>query len=80
MTVKEVETMLNISRANIRFYENEGLLFPERKSNRYREYSEEDISRLQKIIVLRKLGLGIDEIRQILNTRICRVRWRYVNI
>ncbi|MCI5733610.1 MAG: MerR family transcriptional regulator, partial [Tenericutes bacterium] len=30
MTIKEVEKKLNITRANIRFYEKEGLLQPKR--------------------------------------------------
>ena len=35
MTIKEVEKKLNITRANIRFYEKEGLLQPKRCDNEY---------------------------------------------
>ena len=55
MKINELEKMLNISRANIRFYEKEGLLNPERNDNGYREYEENEIAILKKIIVYRKL-------------------------
>lgn len=67
MKVNELEEQLQISRANIRFYEKEGLIHPKRQSNGYREYSEEDLILLKKIIIFRKLGLPIPEIRGILN-------------
>lgn len=62
MEIKEVEKMLSVSRSNIRFYEKEGLLSPERKENNYRDYSEKDIAVLKKILVLRKLGFTVEEI------------------
>lgn len=65
MKINELEKMLNISRANIRFYEKEGLLNPERKENGYREYEENEISILKKIIIYRKLGISIQNIKKI---------------
>lgn len=65
MKINELEKELNISRANIRFYEKEGLLNPTRKENGYREYSENDIAVLKKIIIYRKLGISIQDIRGI---------------
>lgn len=65
MTIKEVEKSLSISRANIRFYEKEGLLTTTRKTNNYRDYTEENIQELKKIILFRKLGFTIDEIKQL---------------
>lgn len=62
MKIKEVEKLLSVSRSNIRFYEKEGLISPERKENNYRDYSEEDIAALKKILVLRKLGFSVEEI------------------
>lgn len=67
MRINEIENQLGLSRANIRFYEKEGLLTPARKENGYREYSEEDISILKKIVIFRKLGLSLPEIKEILN-------------
>ena len=67
MTIKEVEKKLNISRANIRFYEKEGLLEPKRNDNEYRNYSEDDIKRLEKILLFRKCNVSIEDIRLIFN-------------
>lgn len=67
MKINEIETQLGLTRANIRFYEKEGLLSPARKENGYREYSKEDVATLKKIIIFRKLGLSLSVIRDILD-------------
>lgn len=67
MRVKELEKMFGVTRANIRFYEKEGLLNPERAENGYRDYDNEDVERIKKIILFRKLGISIPEIKKILN-------------
>ncbi|WP_027294629.1 MerR family transcriptional regulator [Robinsoniella sp. KNHs210] len=64
MTIKEVEEELNVTRANVRFYEKEGLLTARRNPiNGYRDYSRENIETLKKIIFLRKLNVPIEEIK-----------------
>lgn len=63
MTIKELEERTGMPRANIRFYEDEGLLKPKRLPNGYRDYSEEDILTLEKIKLLRQLQLDINTIR-----------------
>ena len=65
MTIKEVEKKLNITRANIRFYEKEGLLQPKRCDNEYRDYSEDDLKRLEKILIFRKCNISIENIQHI---------------
>lgn len=65
MTIKELEISLGMTRANIRFYEQEGFLTPERGANNYRIYSEEDVETLRKIKLLRQLGLPLDTIKQV---------------
>lgn len=68
MTVKEVEKLIGITSSNIRFYEKEQLLAPARNSNNnYRQYSQEDIDRLQKIKFLRTLGVSVLEIKKIID-------------
>ena len=44
MTIREPKKRPGMTRANIRFYEQEGLLTPARTSNGYRDYIEEEIS------------------------------------
>lgn len=65
MTIKEVENLSGMTRANIRFYETEGLLCPARNSNGYRNYSEEDLNTLRKIRLLRTLHLSLEDIRSV---------------
>ena len=67
MKINEVEQLFGISKANIRFYEKQGLITPARGSNGYREYSQEDLAQLQAIIVYRKLGLTVEETGRVLN-------------
>lgn len=62
MEIKEVERLLSVSRSNIRFYEKAGLISPVRRENNYRDYSEQDVASLKKILVLRKLGFSVEEI------------------
>ena len=65
MTIKELEQRTGLPRTSIRFYEQEGLLNPERRENNYRDYSEEDARTLEKIKLLRQLGLDLDAIRRL---------------
>lgn len=66
MTIKDVENKVGITKANIRYYENEGLISPKRNdTNNYREYSQQDIEQLERIKVLRVLGVPISDIREL---------------
>lgn len=65
MTIKEVEELSNMTRANIRFYEKEGLITPQRDSNGYRNYTEQDVDILKRIRLLRTVHLGLEEIRSL---------------
>lgn len=68
MKINEVEQQVGITKRNIRFYEQQGLLSPKRNlENGYRDYTEEEINELKKIRLLRKLSLPIEEIRRIQN-------------
>lgn len=70
MTIKEVEEQLGLSRATIRFYEKEKLLVPQRNGNTYREYSEDDVAVLKKIVILRKLGFSVAQIKDFLEENV----------
>ena len=66
MRINEVEQLVDITKKNIRFYEEQGLLHPVRnETNRYREYTEEEVEVLKKIKLLRRLDVPISEIRRI---------------
>lgn len=63
--INEVEALVGITKKNIRFYEDQGLLAPRRNSeNGYRDYGEPEVSALRRIKLMRKLGVSLEEIRQ----------------
>ena len=65
MKINEVEALVGITKKNIRFYEEKGLLSPSRNSeNGYRDYGQAEVDELRRIKLLRKLGVPIEEIRR----------------
>ena len=65
MKINEVEALVGITKKNIRFYEEKGLLSPDRNSeNGYRDYCQAEVDALRRIKLLRKLGVPIEEIRR----------------
>ncbi len=66
MKINQVEELVGITKKNIRFYEEQGLINPERnKDNGYREYSLKEVELLNKIKLLRRLDVPIEEIRKL---------------
>lgn len=66
MTIKEVEKLVELKKANIRYYEEEGLLTPKRNTqNNYRDYEAADVEILKKIKCLRLLGVSVEDIRKL---------------
>lgn len=66
--INQVEQLVGITKGNIRFYEKEGLLTPDRNSeNGYRDYDEADVAWLKKIKLLRMLDVPIEEILRLKN-------------
>jgi DNA-binding transcriptional MerR regulator len=67
MNIKAAEELSGVSRQNIRFYEREGLLNPDRNpENDYREYRQEHIETLKMIRVMRMLDMPLDQIKLVL--------------
>lgn len=68
LSIKEVEAMTGITKQNIRYYEKQDLIHPNRnEENDYREYSENDVRILNLIKLFRKLDMPLEEIRKILS-------------
>ena len=66
-TISQIAEMFNITTNKIRFYEKKGLLVSIRQSdNQYRKFNEDDIVKLQSILLYRSIGLSIDSIKNIL--------------
>lgn len=69
MNTKEVAKLTGISVRTLHHYDAIGLLCPNRnKENGYRNYSEEDMERLQQILFFKECGFPLDKIRKLLNS------------
>lgn len=69
MTTHEVEEMLNVTKKTLIYYENEGLVKLSRDSNNYRNYDQDDISKIKFILLLREMDVTIEEIKQIISEK-----------
>lgn len=67
MRINEVIKQVDLSKRAVKFYEEKGLLTISRDSNGYRNYTDEDIRILKEISVYRKLGIGITDIKKLLD-------------
>ncbi|HEX3541287.1 MAG TPA: heavy metal-responsive transcriptional regulator [Acidimicrobiales bacterium] len=70
MTIGELAQRLGVTTKSIRFYESIGLLpEPQRTPSGYRCYQEGDAERLTFIKTAQRLGLSLDEIKEIIAFR-----------
>ena len=68
MRIGEIAERTGLTISNIRFYEKKGLIGPDReKESKYRNYTSEDLDRLNRIILYRKMDIPVEQIGQILN-------------
>jgi len=65
-TIKELAEKTGVIPNAIRFYEKKGLLNPRRTESNYRMYETEDAARLEQILLYRKMGFSIEDIRELL--------------
>lgn len=66
MYINEVCKKTGLTKKAVEYYEKHGLLSPKTSESGYREYSIEEISVLKEISLLRKIGIGIADIKMIL--------------
>ena len=70
MRISEVAELTGLNISNVRFYERKGLLNPNRESgSKYRDYTDEDVARIKKILLYRKMGISIETIFLLLNDK-----------
>ncbi|RKP49663.1 MerR family transcriptional regulator [Pararobbsia silviterrae] len=66
MKIGELSRRSGISVRMLRYYEQEGLLQPNRQASGYRDYDETDEQVVRRIRMLGEAGLKLDTIRQLL--------------
>lgn len=64
MKIKDAELLTGIPAKTIRYYESQGLISVKRNSNTYRDYTENNITELRRIKILRKLDVPISKIKE----------------
>ena len=69
MNIKQAEELVGITSKNIRFYEEQGLISPDRAENGYREYHQNDIDTLKKIKLLRKFDISVENIKSVFDKK-----------
>lgn len=67
MFIGELAAETGVDPKTIRFYEREGLLSPPRHG-RFRTYMNSDVRRLKDVLMMRRLGIGIANIRKMFET------------
>lgn len=68
MRIGDLAQRAEVTHRTIRYYESIGLLPPgEREGSGQHYYTEEALARLRKIDQLKKLGLSLDEIRDVID-------------
>lgn len=65
-TVGQLAALSGVSARALRYYEELGLLTPQRKANGYRVYGPADVDALQQILLFRSCGVELEEIRRML--------------
>ncbi len=69
-TIGELAKRSGASRDALRFYEREGLLPPPpRSESGYRQYRLDDVERVRFIREAQKIGLTLDDVRELLSLR-----------
>ncbi len=68
MLIKEVCEKCKLTKKAVEYYESKNLIHPQILENGYRDYSDKDISALKEIFVLRKCGISISDITEIVNS------------
>ncbi|MDL2234059.1 MerR family transcriptional regulator [Ruminococcaceae bacterium OttesenSCG-928-L11] len=68
MFMKEICEACHLTKKAVEYYEQQGFIHPDVMENGYRSYGESELSTLKEISVLRKCGLGIHDIRTVLES------------
>lgn len=70
MLRNEIQNKTGLTRKAIEYYEEKGLINPQKTENGYRDYSENDLEVLIKVSLFRKLGISVTEIKNYLSNGI----------
>ncbi|GGW42811.1 MerR family transcriptional regulator [Streptomyces caelestis] len=66
MFIGELSRRTGVSTRSLRYYEQQGLLRPQRRASGYREFDESDVATVRRVRILLAAGLNTDLIREVL--------------
>lgn len=68
MLRSEIQKETGLTRKAIEYYEDRGLIHPQKSENGYRDYNIKDLEILKKVSIFRKLGMSISDIYQCISS------------
>ena len=68
MRINEVVKLTGVSARTLQYYDEIGLLIPQKLDNGYRDYTEENLEKLQKILFYRFLKFKLNDIKELLES------------
>ncbi|TFZ40185.1 MerR family transcriptional regulator [Soehngenia longivitae] len=69
MKINEVANITGLTKKAINYYQEKGIINPKQDENGYREFSESDVNKLKEVSLFRSLGLSLNEIRKITESK-----------
>ncbi|MEG1932677.1 MAG: MerR family transcriptional regulator [Pygmaiobacter sp.] len=73
-TICEISQLLNVSMPTLRFWEEKGLFSVSKASNRYRQYTLNDLVHIADVISYRNLGIPIKDVTSFKNCTVSEYR------
>lgn len=67
MRINEVVKLTGVSARTLQYYDEIGLLIPKKLDNGYRDYTNENLEKLQKILFYRCLKFKLNDIKELLD-------------
>ncbi|GGC95283.1 MerR family transcriptional regulator [Enterococcus wangshanyuanii] len=69
MKINELSKLTGVKKETIRYYETMGLLTPDRNTNGYRHYTEQELKDLRFILKLKLLAIPLNEIKMLMDIK-----------
>ena len=69
LSIGQMSELTGVSRRMLRHWEEEGLIYPIRGLSNYRQYMQDDVARLERIVTYREMGFNARQIKALLNCK-----------
>lgn len=79
LNIHELANLYSISIRTLQYYDEIGLLTPSRLDNGHRVYNGNEIDKLETILLLKKLGMSLDDIKIYMNTNDIKCKKKLLN-